>query len=255
MVLYPFFFAIITSLKTVDEYALNKLALPVVFYHGNYFRVLFTLNLLQYLTNTIITVAIGLVFYLLVCSTAGLAFGKFKFSGRLIIFSLVLFFMIFPQMVIAGELYQLLAKMKLLNTRTGIIMAWVSYFAPFGTYIMTTYFTGVPREIIESAKMDNANVFQLFALIMLPIAKPMLGTIGIIGTLSMWNELPFSMLMLQNDNIRTLTIGITLLKGEYGLPIPSLSAAVIISSAVPFVLYLFFQDFIAMNATAGSVKG
>lgn len=254
LVLYPLFFAVISALKPIDLYALNKLSLPEKFYRENFTRVLFEMQLLRYLMNTVITMVIALALYLLICSAAGLAFGKFAFKGRLFLFSLVLFFMIFPQMMVAGELYQLLSRVRLLNTRTGIILAWTAYFAPFGAYIMTTYYAVVPKEIIESARMDNANVIQLLFRIMIPIAKPMLGTIGIIGTLSMWNELPFAMLLLQKDSLRTLTIGIALLQGEYGLPIPILSAAVIVSAAVPFIFYLFFQDFVAMNATAGSVK-
>jgi ABC-type glycerol-3-phosphate transport system permease component len=158
-------------------------------------------------------------------------------------------------MVVAGELYQLLSNMRLLNTRLGIILAWVAYFAPFGAYIMTTYFAAVPREIVESARMDGAHVFQLLFKVMMPIAKPMLGTIGIVGTLAMWNELPFAMLLLQRQELRTLTIGIALLQGEFGLPVPVLSSAVIISTFVPFICYFFFQDFISMHATAGAVKG
>jgi ABC-type glycerol-3-phosphate transport system permease component len=254
LVLYPFYFALISSLKIIEQYTLDKLGLPENFYLGNYERVLFRLNLLIYMLNTVITVALAMFFYLIICAAAGLAFGKFNFRGRIILFSLILFFQIFPQMVVAGELYQLLSRMRLLNTRAGIILAWLAYFCPFGAYIMTTYFATVPKDIIESARIDGANVFQLLFRIMMPVAKPMLGTIGIIGTLAMWNELPFAMLILQRDSLRTLTIGIALLQGEFGLPIPVLSAAVI-SALVPTVSYFFFQDFIAMNATAGSVKG
>jgi len=255
LVLYPFYFAFISSLKTVEQYTLDKLGLPKTFNLENFERVLFRLNLLAYMLNTVITVAIAMFFYLVICAAAGLAFGKFNFRGRLFLFSLILFFQIFPQMVVAGELYQLLSRMRLLNTRAGIILAWLAYFCPFGSYIMTTYFATVPKDIIESARIDGANVFQLLFRIMMPVAKPMLGTIGIIGTLAMWNELPFAMLILQRDSLRTLTIGIALLQGEFGLPIPVLSAAVIVSALVPTVCYFFFQDFIAMNATAGSVKG
>jgi ABC-type glycerol-3-phosphate transport system permease component len=255
LVLYPVFFAVISSLKPVPAYTADKLGLPENFYTGNYTTVLFRMGLLRYLLNTILTVAIAMAIYTLVCSAAGLAFGKFKFKGRLVLFSLVLFFQIFPQMVVAGELYQLMSKLRLLNTRPGIILAWVAYFAPFGAYIMTTYFAGVPKDILESARIDNANVLQVLFRIMMPIAKPMIGTICIIGTLSMWNELPFAMLILQREELRTITIGIALLQGEYGLPVPTLAAAVIISAAVPLICYLFFQDFVAMDATAGAVKG
>ena len=255
LAIYPVFFAVISSLKSVPAYTADKLGLPENFYTKNYTTVLFNMGLLRYLLNTIITVAIAMLIYTLVCSAAGLAFGKLRFKGRLLLFSLVLFFLIFPQMVVAGELYQLISGMRLLNTRAGIVLAWVAYFAPFGAYIMTTYFAVVPKEILESARIDSANVLQILFRIMMPIAKPMLGTICIIGTLAMWNELPFAMLILQQEELRTITIGIALLQGEFGLPIPTLAAAVIISAAIPLICYLFFQDFVAMDATAGAVKG
>ena len=255
MVLYPLYFALISSLKPIIQYTTDKLAFPGSFYLQNYVTVLFRMNLLSYMVNTVVTVSVSLIFYLIICSAAGLAFGKFNFKGRVVMFSLVLFFMIFPQMVVAGELYQLLARMRLLNTRMGIILAWCAYFAPFGSYIMTTYFAAVPKEILESARIDGSNVFQMLFRIMMPVAKPMLGTIGVIGTLSMWNELPFASLILQRDNLRTLTVGIALLQGEFGLPVPVLSSAVIVSSFIPMVSYFFFQNFIALDVTAGSIKG
>ncbi|MDR2952548.1 MAG: carbohydrate ABC transporter permease [Treponema sp.] len=213
------------------------------------------MNLLVYTANTVISVAAALCLYLIICTAAGLAFGKFNFKGRMLLFSLILFLQIFPQMVIAGELYQIMSKIKLLNTRAGIILAWLAYFCPFGAYIMTTYYSTVPKDIIESARIDGANVFQLLFKIMMPVAKPMLGTIGVIGTLSMWNELPFAMMILQQNKLRTLTVGIALLQGEFGLPTPVLAAAVIVSALIPTVSYLFFQNFISMNVTAGTVKG
>jgi multiple sugar transport system permease protein/raffinose/stachyose/melibiose transport system permease protein len=156
-------------------------------------------------------------------------------------------------MLIAGELYQLLSKMRLINTWPGIILAWLAYFTPFGSYIMTTYFSTVPKDILESAKMDNANVSQVLFMLMMPIAKPMLGTLCIIGALSMWEELPFSMMILQQNSMRTVTLGVALMQD--GVSVPILAAAFIASSIIPFIAYIFFQNLIAMGATAGSVKG
>ena len=255
LTLYPLYFELISSFKPVDQYSMYKLGFPKTFYPGNYTAVLFRMNLLSYMMNTVITVALCLVFYLIICSAAGLAFGKFNFKGRIVLFLLVLFLMIFPQMLVAGELYQMLSRMRLLNTRLGIIFAWCAYFAPFGSYIMTTYFAAVPKEIIESARIDGSNVIQMLFKIMMPVAKPMVGTNCVIGMLSMWNELPFAALVLQQDDLRTLTVGIALMQGQYGLPVPVTAAAVIITALIPMVCYFFFQNFIALDVTAGSVKG
>ena len=253
--LYPLYYSIISSLKTVEDYTLNILGLPGPFTLVNFARVLLDMKMLQFLGNTLLVVGFGLALYLFLCTSAGFAFGKLQFRGRLAVFSLVLFLQIFPQMVIAGQIYQLASRIHLLNTYPGIILIWAAYFAPFGTYIMTTYYAKVPRELVESARLDGAGVYAQLFHILMPVAKPMLGTIGIVGGLAMWNELPFSMLILQKANMRTLTLGIALMKGEFGLPVPVLCAAVLVSAGIPLLLYLFFQNFITMGATAGSVKG
>lgn len=255
MTFYPVYFTLITSLKNTAEYTTNKIGLPVSPTLENFTRVLVQMDMLRYLGNTLILVGAGLFLYFLVCTSAGFAFGKLRFKGRLAAFTFVLFIQIFPQMVIASQVYQLANRMHLLNTRIGLILIWVAYFAPFGTYIMTTYYSSVPRALVESARIDGAGVFKQLIYIMIPVAKPMIGTLGIIGALAMWNELPFSMLILQRQQLRSLTLGIALMQGEFGLPVPVLSAAVLVTAGIPLVLYLIFQNYITMGSVAGSVKG
>ena len=76
-----------------------------------------------------------------------------------------------------------------------------------------------------------------------------------IGFQAMWNELPFSLLLLQKDSMRTITLGIGLMQGQYGLDDTVLTAAIMTASAVPFLLFLFFKKYIAMGSYAGSIKG
>ena len=120
---------------------------------------------------------------------------------------------------------------------------------------MTTYFANVPKVLVESARIDGANVWQILFRIMLPIAAPMLATLAVIGTIAMWNEFPFSLLLIQKPGMRTITLGIAMMQGEHGLSVPSLTAAVTISAIIPLILFLFFQKYVSMGATAGSVKG
>lgn len=252
--LYPLFFAAVTSLKTLPEYVESKLTMPDEFRLDNYRYVIENSKLGRYMVNTILLVSFGLLLYLLVCNAAGYAFGKLKFRFRLVLFLLVIFLQIFPQMVVAGQLYRICASIGLINTYLGIIITWTAYFAPFGTYIMTTYYSSVPKEIVESARIDGANVWQQLIRIMIPISRPMLVTIAIIGTLSMWNELPFSLLLLQDQTMRTLTLGIAMMQGEHGLPVPALSAGILLISVIPIALFLLFQRYVTMGATAGSLK-
>lgn len=255
VIIYPIYFTLISSAKTPAEYAMNKTGLPQNPTMSNFTRVLSQMNMFKFMANTFILVGSSMILYFLVCTAAGFAFGKLRFKGRLTAFTFILFIQIFPQMVIAGQIYQLISKMHLLNTHLGLILVWVAYFAPFGTYIMTTYYSSIPKSLIESARIDGAGVLQQLIKIMIPIAKPMIGTLLIIGALAMWHELPFSMLILQRLQLRTLTLGVAIMQGEYGLPTPVLAAAILVTVGFPLIFYIIFQNYITMGTVAGSVKG
>lgn len=255
LALYPVLHTLVTSLKTTHEYVDNKLLWPNSPTLENYLRVIVAGNMLRYFANNCIIMPFAMLAYLLVCLTAGFAFGRLRFPFRLPIFLAVLFLMIFPQMLLSLQIFQVCRSLHLVNSYLGVILVWVAYFAPFGTYIMTTYYSTVPIEIVESARIDGANTWRIFVGLMIPIAMPMVGIIVIIGFQSMWNELPFSLLLLQKDTLRTITLGIAMMQGQYGLDDTVLTAAIMTASAVPFLLFLFFQKYIAMGSYAGAVKG
>ena len=252
---YPLIYTVQTSLKSMPEYLENKLVWPQQMTLENYQTVLVKGNMLKYFRNNLIVMPLAMIVYLAVCIAAGFAFGRLRFPLRLPIFLTMLFLMIFPQMLLSIQIFQVCRKLHLVNSYIGLVLVWVAYFAPFGTYIMTTFYSTVPWELIESARLDGAGTFQLLVRIMVPVAKPMIGILTIIGFQSMWNELPFSMLLLQKDTLRTVTQGIAMLQGQYGLDDTVLTAGIMVASAVPLILFLFFQKYIAMGAYAGSVKG
>jgi ABC-type glycerol-3-phosphate transport system permease component len=255
LALYPLFFILITSLKDASEYVNNKLLLPQAPTLGNFSYVWVKGHMLKYFLNSCLLIPSGLLLYLFVCITAGFAFGRLRFPFRLPLFLAVLFLMIFPQMLLSIQIFQICRKLHLVNNYLGLILVWVAYFGPFGTYIMTTYYATVPMEIVESARLDGTGVYRMLYYIMVPIAKPMLVIIIIIGTQSMWNELPFSLLLLQTEGLRTITQGIGMLQGQYGLDDTILSAAILSASLVPLLLFAFFQRQITMGAYGGAVKG
>jgi len=251
----PLLFVIISSLKTPGEYALNPGALPQNPTLENYVWALSGGKILGFLGNTLVIVPLGLVLYLAICISAGFAFGKLKFPFRLSLFLGVLFLMIFPQMLLMMQMFKLLTLMGLTNSFVGLALAWVAYFSPFGTYIMTTYYSSVPEEILESARLEGSSTFRILISIMAPIAAPMIGTIAIIGLLTMWNELPFSLMLLQDNTLRTITLSVAMMQGEYGLNTPSLTAILMLTALVPILIFLFFQKYVTQGATAGALKG
>ena len=255
LALAPLVFTLGASFKTATEYASDPGLLPQAATVANYQWAIVDGKILNYLFNSLVLVPVAVLLYLAVCISAGFAFGKLRFPFRLGIFLVVLFLMIFPQMLLVIQMFKMMAAMKLTNTFIGLILAWVAYFAPFGAYIMTTYFASVPEELIESARIDGAGSVRILVSIMAPIGAPMIGNIAIIGFLSMWNELPFSLLLLQDNTLRTITLAVAMMRGEYGMSVPALSAILMMTSAVPILVFLFFQKYVTQGATAGAVKG
>lgn len=253
--LLPLYNVITASLKSIDEFPANPLGLPFQVVFENFEYAAFSANLLQYVFNSLLFVPAAVVLYLGVCITAGYAFGKMRFTLRLPLFLLVLFLSIFPQLLLATQVFKLISLMGLTNTGLGAILSWIAYFAPFGTYIMTTYFADMPYELVEAARIDGAGPVTILTRIMAPLAAPMIATIAIIGFQAMWNELPFSLLILQSQEQRTLTVGIAMMRGEFGLRVPILSAALVIAMVVPLGIFLLFQRYITLGVTAGAVKG
>ena len=253
--LLPLYNVVTASLKSLGEYSTNPILLPQAPILDNYQYAAFSGHLLQFTVNSLVLVPIGVVLYIVVCVMSGYAFGKMRFALRRPLFLLVLFMSIFPQLLLAMQVSKLVSLMHLTNTGLGVVLSWVAYFAPFGTYIMTTYFTDMPYELVEAARIDGASQYRILWSVMAPMAMPMVATLAIIGFQSMWNELPFSMLILQRESLRTVTVGIAVLRGQYGLRVPILSAALVIAMVVPLLIFLLFQRYITLGVTAGAVKG
>lgn len=253
--LLPLYNVIAASFKTPDEFVENAFLPPKSPTVDNYVYAAISGRLLRFAINSLVLVPIGLVLYLAVCVSASYAFGKMRFRFKRHLFLLVLFLTIFPQLLLAIQVFKLISLLQLTNTGAGVILTWVAYFSPFGTYIMTTYFTDMPYELVEAARMDGASHIRILVSVMTPLAAPMIATIAIIGFQSMWNELPFSLLILQDQSSRTLTLGVAMMKGEFGLRVPIQSAALVIAMAVPLVMFLIFQRRVTLGITAGAIKG
>lgn len=255
LALGPILFSLSTSLRTNPDFVTATLAIPESVYFDNYKFMFFDAKIYRYFINNVIIGTASLTLYLFVATSAAFAFGTLRFKARRFIFLIILFLMIFPQMIIAIPLFKICLKLGIYNTRLGLILSWSAFVAPFGTYMLTTYFSTIPRSIYESAQMDGAKIYTILFRIMAPIAKPIITTLAIMGFLGIWNEFTFALLLLQTPKLRTVSLGIAMLAGEYGLTVPRLSAGIIISSIVPLVIFLVFQNRVAFGASAGSVKG
>jgi multiple sugar transport system permease protein len=120
---------------------------------------------------------------------------------------------------------------------------------------MASYYSAIPNEIVDAARIDGSSLYGVYRRIMLPLGAPALLSVGILDALFCWNDVLIALLMMPSAEHRTLMTGVTALRGQYSADIPTFAAGVLIAAAPVLAIYLVFQRQIAEAVTAGSMKG
>jgi ABC-type glycerol-3-phosphate transport system permease component len=253
--IYPLFFTLNAALKTKRDFVMNRFALTLQPTLDSFTRAWTYSNIGANFLNSLI-VTVGAVLLLsIVCSMAGYAFSKMRFRGSRVLFMAVLAGMMVPIQVILVPFYQQILTLHLLNTHVGLILSYTAFFLPFGVYLMTAYYTGVPSELGEAAKVDGASLWQIYLRIMLPLGRPALATLAILNSLYAWNDLLISLMVLQAPSLRTLMVGIAALRGQYNTDVPLMAAGLVLGAVPVLIMFLVFQGQITKGITLGAVKG
>jgi ABC-type glycerol-3-phosphate transport system permease component len=251
--LYPVYFAVNNALKTDKGYILNRFNLVTDPTVQNFINAWNRSRLSEYFLNSVVTTAGAVALLLAVSSLAGFAFAMLRFPYRKLLFIVILASLMIPVQVVLVPFYRTIVTLGLVNTRIGLIISYTSFFLPFCVYLMTAFYSALPRELVEAARMDGAKLIQIWWHVMLPLGKPALITLGILNTLYCWNDVLISLLVLQKE--RTLMVGIAALKGEYTTNVPLLMAGIVIAAAPIVIIYIIFQRRIVNGIATGAVKG
>ena len=252
--IYPFLFVAKMALKSEREYILDRYGWPRSPSLANFAGVWVNSRLGRHIANSLVVVVASVVLSWAVCSMAGYALSHLRFRGRRAMFLIILGSMMIAPQVIMIPLYSMLYHLGLLNRYIGLILVYVTLATPFGTYLMTSYLRGIPGELVEAAQVDGASHVQILWRVMLPISRPALVTLGIFNFLWMWNELLFSLLILQDSASQTLMVKVAGLQGEYTTNIPYLSAGLFLAALPVLVVFLIFQTQLTKGMTLGAVK-
>ena len=252
--IYPLVFMPMSALKGEPEYIGNPYGWPRQPTFDNFVNAWRYGKFGMYLGNSFAVVVAGVVLSWAVCSMAGYALSHMNFRGRRAMFFAILGTMMIAPQVIFIPLHSMLNQLGLINMRIGLVLVYVTLGAPFGTYLMTSYFRGIPKELVEAAEVDGAGHLRILWHVMLPVAKPAIMTLGIFNFLWMWNELLFALLILKDDEVRTLMVGVANLRGQYTTNIPYLSAGLFLAALPVLIVFLIFQTQLTKGMTMGAVK-
>lgn len=253
--IYPIYFTLNSSLKTQAEWSKSKFSLPLPPHLDNFKTAWERAMVPRTFMNSLIVTFGGVAVCFFVSLLAAYAATKVRFKARNLIFILLLSSMMIPVQTILYPFFKTMNDLHLTNNYLGLILAFATFEIPITIYQYAAYLKRVPNELIEAAKIDGASTMRIIFSIIVPIAKPVIYTAGLINFAWMWNELLLPLMILQSPKMQTLIVSLASLKGQYGTFPTLISAGVVIGIIPVSIIYLFLQNQIIKGMTAGTVKG
>ncbi len=254
-VFFPLLWMINTALKpAADTFKIN------LFFGNatlqNFVKVFHSPDILRYMGNSLFVSLISCFAATLVSMFAGFSFSKFHYMGRKTFMSTVMMAQAFPQAILLLTLYLMMQKMRLDGSYMALILSYVAFTLPVGTWTLKAYFDQLPDALIESAKIDGAGWPRIIFQILFPLAIPGAISIAIYGFVWSWNDLLYSLTLITDASRRTLAPGLVMkYMGEFNSNWAEMMAASVVVSAPVVLIFAFLQKYFIAGLTAGAVKG
>lgn len=188
-------------------------------------------------------------------SINGYIFSKWKFPGANYLFALLVFGMFIPYQSILIPLVQFLQMVKLYGSIPGLILVHVIYGLPITSLIFRNFFTNIPDEMLEAARIDGAGVIRTFFNIMLPLGLPAFVVVGIFQFTNIWNDFLFGISVVPNPAAQPVTVAVNNLQGSYSVDWNVVMAGAVLVALPTLLIYVFLGRFFVRGLLAGSVKG
>ena len=257
MVLFPFYWMILTSVKSYSSY--NSEYVPSFFTLSptmqNYIDAFTTVSLGRYLWNTLIFTVITTAIMLIVITLAAFAFARLEFCGKNIAFALFLSLMMIPNELVIITNFVTITNLDLRNSFLGLILPSVT--SVFYIYLLRENFAQIPDELYYAAKVDGTSDLRYLRKVMIPICRPTLITIIILKVIECWNSYVWPRLITDDPNYYLVSKGLQEIRAHgFGREnIPAMMAAVVVISLPLIVLFLIFRKKVMAGVSRGGTKG
>ncbi|AFZ00064.1 carbohydrate ABC transporter permease [Calothrix sp. PCC 6303] len=260
--LFPLLWLIGTALKSQSENIFQSppQLLPSQPTLDNFITVWQSNPLGQYLLNSTVIAVVTVILNLIFCALAAYPLARLSFPGRDWIFILIVSTIMIPFQILMIPLYILTVQLGLLKREFGEFGTYLAVIFPslasaFGIFLLRQAFSSVPKEIEEAARMDGCSELGIWWFIMLPAIRPALITLAIFVFIGSWSDFLWPLIVIQNENLYTLPLGIAKLAGTFSLDWRLVAAGSVISIIPAMGLFLFLQKYIVPTDAGSSVKG
>lgn len=255
-VLYPYFVMIVNSFKSLNNiFKIPPTILPEEWHFENYVNIWKDIPLLTYFRNSLI-VAVGSTILCIVCAVpAGYAMARMKFPGKKTLMSCIIVTQMFSTVVLLVGIFKLMTAMGLQNSLLGIILLVAAFNQAFASWMLSGTFRSISFELEEAALIDGCGRFKAMTRVVLPLAAPGIVTAVIFVFLNAWNEYTLSLVLISDQNLKPLNIGIRSFFGYTNTEWHYVFAASLLATLPMLFFFQFLERHLMGGLTAGGVKG
>ena len=255
LMLVPFLWMLSSSLMTAHQVIVRP---PVWFptppQWGNFAEILdFAPYFPRYFLNNIIVATVGTLIELVTSILAAYAFARMKFWGRDILFFALIGTMMVPTEVLLIPNFITIAQLGWMDTYMALIIPWSARVVSI--FLLRQYFLTIPIQLSYAAKVDGCSDFRFMWSVMVPLAKPAIIAITLLSVISAWNAFTWPLLVTNTHEMRTLSLGLAMFRGEAGTFFNLLMAASVVVVAPMIILFIFFQRHIVDSVSRSGLKG
>jgi multiple sugar transport system permease protein len=222
---------------------------------GHYDFVLKHSDFPKFFMNSVIVSGATALIVTVLASFAGYALSRFRFRGKYWIVVLMLLTQMFPLVMLVAPIFKMLSPLGLTNSLGGLIIVYVAFNVPFATFLMQSFFDGIPKDLEEAAMIDGATRFRAFRQIILPLTLPgIAATLGFVFTAA-WSELLFALMLISGADSSTFPVGLLSFVSKFSVDFGQMMAAGVLALIPACLFFLLIQRYLVQGLTAGAVKG
>ena len=255
--LLPLIAIMLVSLRSLSDLnAGNYWGIPTDFaFIENYSQVFESSPMLRYFLNSLIITLPTVFFTIFISSMAGYALAMHKFKLNMILFAMFIAGNFIPFQILMIPVRHLTINLGMYDTWYALIVFHVAFQSGFCTFFLRNFIKELPFELVEAARADGASEFYIFFKIILPLIKPALAALGVLVFTFIWNDYFWSLILVQSDSVRPVTVGLAILQGQWITAWNLIAAGSIVCALPPVIMFFILQKQFINGLTFGAVKG